>query len=204
MNPKSKAAPQEQMQLKRAEAVQESLTKIAQNRPASMPHDLAGTLVAHVKADDAKVLLLPCHPSVSSLVLSLPSISFLLTRRPSQVQGAMSALHNALLPPPVHAAAPPKVVVDQKKVDRSVADLTKIALELHLKQLETKQRALHPEAAKPRKFVQNMQQQPLAIHAPGEHMPRAVAAIAEGFPPPSFTTAFPSILHSTCSFPHKK
>jgi hypothetical protein len=75
VNPKSKATPQEQNQVKRAEAVQESLTKIAQNRPASMPHDLAGTLVAHVKADDAKVLLLPSHPSVSFLVIFLPSSS---------------------------------------------------------------------------------------------------------------------------------
>lgn len=94
----------------------------------------------------------------------------------------MSALHNALLPPAVPHAAAPKVVVDEKKVARSVADLTKIALQLHLKQLEAKQRAMHPESSQPQTFVQQ-QQQPLAINAPGQHMPRAVAAIAKGSRP---------------------
>jgi hypothetical protein len=88
----------------------------------------------------------------------------------------MSALHNALLPPASPHATVPKVVVDEKKVARSVADLTKIALQLHLKQLEAKQRAMHPEASQPQPLVQ----QPLAINTPGQHMPRAVAAIAEG------------------------
>jgi hypothetical protein len=95
----------------------------------------------------------------------------------------MSALHNALLPPHPPAAVSPKHVVNQKKVAQSVADLTKIALQLHLKQLEVKQRALHPEPSSPMAFVQ---QHPLDIHAPGQHMPRAVAAIVKGShtPPP--------------------
>lgn len=88
----------------------------------------------------------------------------------------MSALHDALLPPAVHLA-PPKVVVNPKIVSRSVADLTKIALQLHLKQLEAKQRALHPQPSQPQEFAQS---QPLAIHAPGQHMPRAVAEIESG------------------------
>jgi hypothetical protein len=90
----------------------------------------------------------------------------------------MSALHQALMPPSAPRAVP-AVIVDQKKVAQSVTDLTKIALELHLKQLEAKQRALHPQQSQSQQqpFVQ---QQHLAIHAPGQHMPRAVAAIANG------------------------
>jgi type II secretory pathway component HofQ len=41
-------------QLKRADAVQESLSKIAQDHAKDV--DVAGTLVQRVKADDAKVL----------------------------------------------------------------------------------------------------------------------------------------------------
>ncbi len=108
-----------------------------------------------------------------------PLLQIILTRLPPtpQVQGAMSALHNALLPPHPLAAVSPQHVVNQKKVAQSVADLTKIALQLHLKQLEVKQRALHPEPSSPMAFVQ---QHPLDIHAPGQHMPRAVAAIVKG------------------------
>jgi hypothetical protein len=91
----------------------------------------------------------------------------------------MSALHNALLPPAKARAAAHPVIVDDKKVAESVADLTKIALQLHLKQLEAKQHALHPEPSQP----QASEQQPLAINAPGQHMPRAVAAIAKGSRP---------------------
>jgi hypothetical protein len=169
LSPTSKGSSVEQGQLKRAEAVQESLTKIAKDHPASLPHNFAGSLVASVKADDAKVA---CRP-----LLLIPRDS-----AAPQVQGAMSALHNALLPPAVHAAAPAERVVDQKKVARSVQDLTKIALQLHLKQLEAKQRALHPEPSQPLKFEQH-NQQPLAIHGPGQHMPRAVAEIAKGCTP---------------------
>jgi hypothetical protein len=38
---------------------------------------------------------------------------------------------------------------------------------------------LHPEPSQP----QASEQQPLAINAPGQHMPRAVAAIAKGSRP---------------------
>jgi hypothetical protein len=87
----------------------------------------------------------------------------------------MSALHDALLPPAHHA--PPKNIVDPKIVSRSVADLTEVALQLHLKQLEAKQRVMHPEPSQPQ---QSTQSEPLAIHAPGQHVPRAVAAIESG------------------------
>ena len=89
----------------------------------------------------------------------------------------MSALNQALMPPAPARAAPAVVEVDHKKVAASVEDLTKIALELHLKQLEAKQQAQHPEQQQ-----QNAQQQQqhFSISSPGEHLPRAVAAIAKG------------------------
>ncbi len=184
-SPTREGGSREQSQLKRAEAVQESLAKIAQDHPASLPRNLAGRLVASVKADDAKVAPPP------ALLIPPDAVA-------PQVQGAMSALHNALLPP-APAAVPAERVVDQKKVEESLQDLTKIALELHLKQLEAKQRALHPETSQPQQFVQHGQQ-PLAIHAPGQHMPRAVAEIAKGppFPSPSLFEFHSAIaLHKT-------
>jgi hypothetical protein len=72
-HPKSEADVVEQNQLKRANAVQESLSKIAQDHPASNAPDLAGSLVAHVKADDAKVLL--CSHSSRTVVFSNSSPS---------------------------------------------------------------------------------------------------------------------------------
>lgn len=83
------------------------------------------------------------------------------------------------MPPAPARAAPAVVEVDHKKVAASVEDLTKIALELHLKQLEAKQQAQHPEQQQ-----QNAQQQQqhFSISSPGEHLPRAVAAIAKGLP----------------------
>ena len=82
------------------------------------------------------------------------------------------------MPPAPARAAPAVVEVDHKKVAASVEDLTKIALELHLKQLEAKQQAQHPEQQQ-----QNAQQQQhFSISSPGEHLPRAVAAIAKGSP----------------------
>jgi hypothetical protein len=54
--------------------VQESLTKIAQDHPASVAPDLAGSLVDRVKADDAKVRL--STPACSTFDLCLPRPSF--------------------------------------------------------------------------------------------------------------------------------
>lgn len=56
-----------QNQLKRANAVQESLSKIAHDHSPFNAHDLAGSLVANVKADDAKVQL--CSGSSANVVL---------------------------------------------------------------------------------------------------------------------------------------
>ena len=95
----------------------------------------------------------------------------------------MSALNKALMPPAPARAAPAVVEVDHKKVAASVEDLTKIALELHLKQLEAKQQAQHPEQQQ-QNAQQQQQQQHFSISSPGEHLPRAVAAIAKGSPLP--------------------
>ncbi len=74
MHPKSEVSAAVQSQLKRANAVQASLTKIAQDHPHSNV-DVAGSLVAHVKADDAKVQL------TTGTYLSDSSFSLILSRR---------------------------------------------------------------------------------------------------------------------------
>ena len=90
--------------------------------------------------------------------------------------GAMTALNKALMPPSPHAVVVEEDPKKMKQVQTSVADLTKIALELHLKQLEAKA----PPAQQQQQGVQQQQQQHFSIGAPGEHLPRAVAAIAKG------------------------